>query len=180
MEKYPFIPKSTTFMREGHFWDIPLSNGQYACGRILQFDYSTGKKNSRSFLAGLIDWVGDNPPTYETIAGAGLLVQGFTHVITFVRNNWSIIGFRSLVEDHIEPITMLDQMPTKNCWIRKGYELIRLASIEERKSLFIQSTWGYSEIKIYAEAYFVTKKPPVPRLPWDELMDLRNGIGLMK
>ena len=67
VEPYPFIPKSTSLMKEGQYWDIPLSNGKFACGRVLQFDYSNGKKNSRSFLAGLMDWVGENPPTSDTI-----------------------------------------------------------------------------------------------------------------
>src|SRR5262249_10570900 len=32
---YPFVPRSTAYLRPGQFWAIPLSDGRFACGRVL-------------------------------------------------------------------------------------------------------------------------------------------------
>lgn len=176
-EIYPFVPKSTSYMREGQYWDIPLSNGRYACGRVMQFDYSSGRKASRTFLAGLLDWVGDDLPASDAIAGAKLLEQGKVHIKTINYIGGAIRGFRSLEQDNISPLLKLSHMPGNDCWLLRGYEWLRLATLEERKSLYIQSTWGYGVIKIAAEQYFVTKKPIKKRLPWDQWMDLLSSIN---
>jgi len=176
-EIYPFIPKSTSYMKEGQFWDIPLSNGKFACGRVLQFDYRNEKKDSRSFLAGLIDWVGENLPTFDAIAGAKLLEQGRAHIRTIVFNEGAIRGFRPLELDNIIPLHELSHMPLIDCQLMRGFESLRLATLEERKSLDIASGWGLGVIKNAAEAYFVNKKPPVKRSPWKDLMELQEMVN---
>jgi hypothetical protein len=175
-EKYPFVPKSTSYMMEGQFWDIPLSNGKYACGRVLQFDTSTGKKNSRTFLAGLMNWVGENLPTFDAIAGAKLLEQGAVHVRTIEFIGGAVRGLRQLELDNITPLLELSHMPLNDCWLMRGFDRLRLATLEERKSLYIHSTWGLGVIKILAETYFVQKRPPTRHLPWEELMGLINKL----
>jgi hypothetical protein len=175
-EIYPFIPKSTAYMIEGQFWDIPLSNGQYACGRVLQFDYSTCKKNPKSFLAGLLDWIGENPPSFNTIFGAKLLEQGRAHIKTIQSNNGLIRGHRPLELDNLTPILELSHMPVNDCRLMRGFESLRLATIEERKSLYIGGTWGLGTISVLAECYFVRKNSPVKILPWDELNEMVDFI----
>ncbi len=176
IDKYPFVPRSTAYMKEGQFWDVPLRNGQYACGRVLQFETSDNKKNSRMFLAGLIDWVGEIPPTSEAIDGAKLLEQGMAHIRTIAFNGGAIRGYRPLELDSVTPILELSHMPLSDCWLTRGFENLRLATIEERKRLYIRSTWGLGVIKIIADTYFVDKRSPVRRLPWDELMEIQKQI----
>lgn len=159
-------------MKEGQFWDIPLSSGDYACGRVLQFDCSNGKKNSRIFLAGLIDWVGDELPTSDGIAGAKLLEQGIAHIKAIGFNGGAIRGFRLLEQDSIEPFLELSHLPLSDCELMKGFQRMRLATLEERKSLYIQSSWGLSVINRIAEIYFVDKKLPIRRLPWEEMSEI--------
>jgi len=86
---YPFEPKSNAYLEPGQFWGIPLSDGRFACGRILAVPREPDPffpVNSRTFLAGLLDWVSREPPTSATIAGARLFKQGFAHVLTIRRN----------------------------------------------------------------------------------------------
>jgi hypothetical protein len=175
-EMYPFIPKSTAYMKEGQFWDIPLSNGQYACGRVLQFDYSTGKRNSKSFLAGLLDWMGETPPSSNAIYGAKLLEQGRAHIKTIEFNKGLIRGFRPLELDNITPLLELSHMPVNDCRLMKGFESLRLATIEEQKTLYIGSSWGLGIISILAESYFVRKEPPNKILPWTQLIEFTDFI----
>jgi hypothetical protein len=164
-------------MLEGQFFDIPLSNSQYACGRVLQFDYSSGKKDSRSFLAGLMDWTGDQLPNADSIAKTKLLYQGNVHIRTIAFIHGQIRGFRSLEEDGIEPLLELSHMPVNDCWLKRGYEWLRPATLEERQTLYIQSTWGLGVIAIKADMYFVKKTPPVRRLPWEELVESLGYFG---
>ena len=35
MPKYPFEPRSNVHLRPGQFWGVPLSDGRWACGRVL-------------------------------------------------------------------------------------------------------------------------------------------------
>lgn len=172
MEYYPYIPRSTSYMKVGQYWDIPLSNGRYACGRVLQFNHSNGKRSSRDFLAGLMDWTGEHIPTFDDIAGAKLLRQGEAHIKTIQFTGGALQGYRSLELDGITPLLELSHMPTNDCRLVRGYEVIRLATLDERKTLYIQSSWGLGVIKILAEIYFVEKRVPIRKLPWEELLDL--------
>src|SRR5262249_32527133 len=70
---YPFVPKSTATLEPGQFWSIPLDNGRFACGRVIQLRIENGMRDSRLFLAGLMDWWGRKPPTAERIAGCGVI-----------------------------------------------------------------------------------------------------------
>ena len=82
---YPFEPKSIAYLRAGQFWAVPLSDGRFGCGRVLYVPSPSGPQpslylNTRIFLAGLMDWSGDEPPTAQAIAGCKLLEQGRAHV----------------------------------------------------------------------------------------------------
>ncbi len=82
--KYPFEPRSNSYLVPGQFWGVPFSDGSWACGRVGDQSepdvYFQG--NSRTFLAGLMNWDGDDPPTSENIAGQNLVARGWAHVAT--------------------------------------------------------------------------------------------------
>src|SRR5262249_30056707 len=105
---YPFVPKSTAYLEPGHFWSIPMRSGRFACGRVIQLRIENGKRDSRMFLAGLMDWTGNLPPTSDAIAGCGVNSQGAAHVKTIGENNGEVLGFRDLCADGIEPWMFLD------------------------------------------------------------------------
>ncbi len=175
--QYPFIPKSTAYMQEGQFWDIPLSNGQFACGRVVQFNLRNGRRDSRLFLAGLLDWCGDEPPTATTIARCQILEQGGAHIRTIEWNHGAIRGWRSLDADGIEPLFKLSQMVmNKDCMLQRGFEVLRPATLHEQKTLYVHSVWGHAVIQGLAEAYFVRKQPPKRKLPWQEYNELLEFI----
>ena len=151
--KYPFIPKSTAYLKPGHFWSIPLDNGRFACGRVIQMQFKeNGKQDARGFLAGLLDWSGDEPPRSETIADCKTIAQGTVHVMTIGENGGQVLGFRALEEDGIEPQLFLSQSPGRGCLLQRGYDILREATPAEQAQLPVFSTWGYRSIKIKAEA----------------------------
>lgn len=142
MPKYPFIPKSTAYLKPGHFWSIPLKNGGFACGRVVELAIGeNGKQHSRMFLAGWMDWTSDEPPTVESLADCKFIKQGEVHIKTITANNGEILGFRPLEADNLEPQFFLSQSGGgRYCYLQKGYEILRRATEEERKLYPVLST----------------------------------------
>ncbi len=127
---YPFQPKSTASMHAGQYWPIKLNSGKYACGVVISLiQNEAGKKDSRSFLAGLLDWEGNAIPTPNAISNAKILKKGFAHIKTISESQAEIIGF-------VEPL-----------W---GYPEI----MEETDEI---TTWGYNVINIVANKLLGTK-----------------------
>ncbi|MFK7885243.1 MAG: hypothetical protein AB8G16_00130 [Gammaproteobacteria bacterium] len=151
---YPFVPKTTKYLRPGQFWDIPLTNGLYACGRVLQLKYENGSRNTRQFLAALMDWCGAEPPSTDELAGAGILASGQTHVKTIAHSGSEILGLRELEADKIHIPLSLDAAGGQHCRVRRGFELLAPATQKQLNSLPIFQTWGYNVIVIRAEAKF--------------------------
>ena len=154
---YPFVPKSTAYLKPGDFWSIPLADGQFACGRVLQLKKTEKNKfDSRAFLAGLIDWCGETPPTSDAIADRKLLEFGRVHVKTIAENNGQILGSRPLESDGIAVPLCLDSAGP-NTMLQRGFEILRSATAGEMKELRTLRTWGYSVIKISAEKHFAKR-----------------------
>lgn len=98
-QRYPFIPKSNAELKPGQFWGIRLSDGRFACGRVLRLSEPLmGLRNL--FVAGLLDWVGPVPPTPDAIAGAPLLEFRQTP-IEAIQAASGILGYRDLDSDGI-------------------------------------------------------------------------------
>ena len=113
-----------------------------------------GKQDLRTFLAGLLDWVGKQPPTSESIAGSPTLKQGGVHIKTILETGGCILGYRPLEADGIEPDLFLSQSPGPACWLQRGFQLVRPATAQEQISLKVFGTWGYMVIRTLAEHYF--------------------------
>ena len=62
-----------------------------------------------------------------------------------------ILGTRQLALDGIEIPLTLDQGPdSKSCRLRRGFEILELATAVERASLPVFVTWGYNVIRVRA------------------------------
>ena len=148
---YPFAPKSNRTMQPGQFWQIPLSDGRYACGRVLEID-----PDSRvMFWAALLDWVGSKPPTFESIAGSKVIAEGNAHIHTIVANKGRILGLRPLQLDRIRLGKFRSQHVRSGCMLQQGYSLVRRITEPEFKRLKVASTWGYRVIVDRAERRFI-------------------------
>jgi hypothetical protein len=69
MTEYPFVPKTSAELAPGQFWSIPLSDGRFACGQVLNIDESLDHEAGTTFVGLLLNWSGKEPPTAEAIAG---------------------------------------------------------------------------------------------------------------
>jgi hypothetical protein len=102
MPTYPFVPKTNAQLRPGQFWSIPLSDGRFACGRVIAIDRTRSYGARTMFLGAVLDWVGESPPTSETIAGATVKTFGHAHVRLIGESEGEILGGRPLEWDRIE------------------------------------------------------------------------------
>jgi hypothetical protein len=161
--EYPFEPKSIAGLRAGQFWALPLSNGQYACGRVLHVPGKADSLylNARIFLAGLMDWSASRPPTSEAIAGRHILAQGRMHVGAIRDTGSLIIGQRDLELDRLTGLREISHRAGGTVWLYQGGRQLRPATEEERRTLPVMSVWGRQVIQLLAEKHFV-HDPPDP------------------
>jgi hypothetical protein len=134
------------------FWAVPLSDGRFACGRVLQVE-----RGSRvTILAGLMAWVSPDQPTEEALSGASLLSQGTAHIKAITETGGEILGERPLRADSIEPLPMLSHAMPPRVRLVRGFEDLRAATSAEVEALPVLSAWGYNAIAVEAEQYFVS------------------------
>jgi len=90
--KYPFEPRSTTSLQQGHYWCFELVNGRFASGVVLAHALRNGKIDSRLLCVGLLDWVGDAPATAEQLNDVPVRDRGFIHVRSIQQNGRIVLG----------------------------------------------------------------------------------------
>jgi hypothetical protein len=122
--KYPIKPKSTSKMEQGQFWSVPIGDGRFSCGVVLAVVVNSGKKDSRIFLAGLLDWVGDFPPSAEKLDECSVLDKGFAHIKTITETGGELLGKLEIDLGFLEVVSETDSI---NTWgynsIAKGGEV---------------------------------------------------------
>jgi hypothetical protein len=133
---YPFGPRSIAHLLAGQFWAVPLSSGCYACGRVLWVPGKSDPKpslylNAHIFLAGLLDWHGEEPPTGDASAGYGLLAQGMAHVAAISDTASVIIGQRDLSLDGLMGLREISHRAGGTVWLYEGGQRLRPATEEE-------------------------------------------------
>lgn len=158
---YPFEPKSIAHLRAGQFWAVPLSDGRYACGRVLHVPSKADSLylNARIFLAGLMNWSASGPPTSGAIAGRQILAQGRMHVAAIRDTGSLIIGQRDLELDGLTGLREISHRGGGTVWLYHGGQRLRPATGEERRTLPVMSVWGRQVIQLLAEKHFVDDPP---------------------
>ena len=156
---YPFVPKSNRYLEAGQYWAVPLSDGRFACGRVLDVPREPDLHVPVSrvlFLAGMLNWVGRTPPTSRAIAGAGLLAQGFAHIKAITTTGAAVLGRRDLEADGIVAAPWRSHEGGGTVWVYEGARRVRPATAADR-DLPVMGTWGYSVIAVLAERAFAAR-----------------------
>src|SRR3982751_955918 len=148
---YPFVPKSTAWLRPGGFWAVPLADGRYACGRVLQLGGSHVCLPSRAFFGGLHDWTGAAEPTSEAIAGAGFLAFGLMHIRAITRIGTFILGYRALETDGITLPTLASAYGGATAMVLHGADVVRPLPRSEWGRLPVLGVWSVTYIKAIAD-----------------------------
>jgi hypothetical protein len=149
---YPFRPKSTAALEPGQFWSVPLPDGRFACGRVLQINGSMIPSKSRTFFGGLLDWIDACPPTAESIAKKPVLECGIMHIRAITNLGGEVLGQRSLESDQIELPTLLSALGGAGAMILHGADTVREARRKEWGKLPQLEYWGWDCIQTIAIA----------------------------
>ncbi len=151
---YPLVPKSANWLVAGQFWAIPLSDGTFGCGRVIEVPSEETRYSRMELLAGVLDWHSRKLPTSESIAGARCLEQGHAHIRAITRTGGEILGFRALTTDRIKPWLFRGAQYWTNNNVYRGLTPIRPQTPKDR-GLPVLSGWGYGVPRVIAEARFV-------------------------
>jgi hypothetical protein len=100
----------------------PLSDGRFGCGRVL---YVLGPSdpqpslylNTRLFLAGLMDWSVDEPPTTQALAGSKLLDQVLVHMAAITGTGCKILGQRDLEKNSLSALIQVSHRGGGTVWL---------------------------------------------------------------
>jgi len=150
---YPFVPKSTRFLRPGDFWALPLSDGTFGCGRVLQTQGDRLAGPRRLFFGGYLDFRDDEPPDFESIAGAHLVDCGQMHIKAIVESGGAVLGNRPLELDGVEPPLLLDAGLGPRTLLR-GVQTVRPVSPDDLGKYPTLETWGYRVVVLVTEHHF--------------------------
>ncbi|KOS66396.1 hypothetical protein AEA09_16735 [Lysinibacillus contaminans] len=153
---YPFKPKSNKELIPRQFWAIPLPNGNFACGRVVQVTGKYSAVPTKTFLAGLMDWSDSVPPTLESIAGTKTIIQGVAHINCIYETGLDgmISGYRPLELDSIEPNYFRSQIgyQPEYCKLMRGLEEVRPITKAECGKYSTLGIWGTDYIRQVAES----------------------------
>lgn len=85
------------------------------------------------FLAGLMEWVGGNPPVAEDLVGCKIVEQGSVHIKTIRETglDGKILGHRPLALAEIEADYFRSQESFDGCMLLKGFKELRPITREE-------------------------------------------------
>jgi hypothetical protein len=113
------------------------------------------------FLAGLMDWVGTDPPTASDLLGHRVVDIGWAHVKLVEHNGGSLLGHSELdpVRDGLVDAHQVSHRRGGTVWLYEGATILRPATYEEAARLPTRNTWGYLLISALAERRFVSASP---------------------
>ncbi len=111
-DSYPFVPKSTSYLEQGQFWALPLSDGSFAAGIVISLVTEGGKRDSRMFLAGLLDWFGDEPPTLTGLSLSKVIDIGYAHIKTISESGGVVLGISNIELQNPSIAEYTDVIPT--------------------------------------------------------------------
>ena len=147
--RYPFTPKSTAQLSPGQFWAVPLKDGRFACGRVLQLGGSELPTKSRGFFGGLHSWIGSREPTSDDIAKAQFLAFGAMHIRAITEVGGKLLGEAPLQD--FELPALLSAMGGPDTKVLTGANAVRKAKRSEWGTMPVLGYWGYEHIREVAE-----------------------------
>ncbi len=151
MKAYPFTPRSSQRLSPGDFWAVPLHDGRFACGCVIEL-LPKGMPGTRvAFLGGLLDWVGKQEPVSTDIQRAHFIAQGVIPILSITSIGGRILGCRSPAP---EPWTTINGNK-----VQRGFTYIRPWRPEDNAHLPCLSWWSYDVIQVRANRHFIEGLP---------------------
>ncbi len=160
---YPFVPRSNAHLLPGHIWGIPLRDRRFACGVVVAVPTAEEAPhhliNSRMFVAGLLDWVGEQLLAPPSVDDRRLLTWGFGHIKMIGANGGAVFGRRSVPLDQDGALNGVSHRLGGTVGLYQEGRMVRAATPAEARDLPVIGTWGFTYVVRLAEHVFVDGKP---------------------
>ncbi len=93
---FPFSPRSTVALEVGDLIAVPCQPSGWACLQVVDLGRS-GAGARTTFVAGVLPWRGQAPPTRDDVAGIGAIEHGLVPVDVFTQGGLQVV-------DHSEAV----------------------------------------------------------------------------
>jgi hypothetical protein len=130
-----------------------MDSGRFACGRVMGRWPTTFKGAKSGFFAGLLDWTGAEPPTFENIAGSNILIEGGVHIKAILNFGGAILGNRPLALDRLEPGFYIEYPDNKTAHVWKGMDMVRVATAADIRQFKPLNIFGFAFMQSYANEH---------------------------
>ena len=88
--KLPMSPRSTASLEVGDLIAVPLPSGRWGCLQVTDLK-RTGAGARKAFIAGLLPWVGTDPPTSQMVGGLAAREQALTRIELFTQGGLEVV-----------------------------------------------------------------------------------------
>ncbi len=85
---YPLAPTSATALTIGDLIPVQGATGTWACLQVLEL----APRKRKTFIAGLLDWRGDQPPSPDDVTSAAPLRRALTGIEVFTEGGLTVTG----------------------------------------------------------------------------------------
>lgn len=98
---FPFSPRSTATLEVGDLIAVPREPSGWACLQVADLN-RRGPGARTTFVAGVLPWRGEEPPTRDDVIGLGSLEQGLVSVEIFTEGGLRVVD-RGEVVPNLSP-----------------------------------------------------------------------------
>lgn len=93
---FPFSPRSTASIERGDLIAVPGEASDWACLQVVDVKRD-GPGSRTTFVAGVLPWRGESPPTREDVAGLTATQHGLVPVDLFTKGGLQVVDHSEVV-----------------------------------------------------------------------------------
>lgn len=87
---FPFSPRSTATLEVGDLIAVPREASGWACLQVVDLS-RRGPGARTTFVAGVLPWRGEDPPTRDDVSGLGVTQPGLVSVEIFTQGGLRVV-----------------------------------------------------------------------------------------
>lgn len=88
---FPLSPRSTSQLEAGDIIAVPREPTGWACLVVVEVQ-RRGPGARSTFIAGVVDWLGESPPREQDVAELPVVAQGLTRMEIFTEGGLAVVG----------------------------------------------------------------------------------------
>src|SRR5215475_7146654 len=90
VRSFPLSPRTTASLEVGDLIAVPAEPSGWTCLQVIDLK-RTGTAARTTFVAGVLPWRGDEPPTRHAVSGLRAAEQGLVHIDIFTKGGLYVV-----------------------------------------------------------------------------------------